>query len=387
MTHSLHKIGFLAICSGIILICTIFTAESAEIRLKNTSVQIAQPLVTLADVADVMPMGSGENVEALRRLVLFPAPSSGTTRALAQWELRSILSQLGINPIHHLISGADSVTIVGATQSNATQSNTATTSLNEGFVIQANHLAPANTNSVAMNSVIAARAEPAPPIAGLTDDIARLLERQVAEALNVHLNFSNRIERVWDISLKLTPEQIKLFATNGQIVDITGGQIPFTGVQRFHIRMQNNVTITVDATVELPMQVVVATRALPKNYIINASDVMLQRADRVRGDNFFVDINSVVGKETTRAIRDLAPVTQSDIRKPLWVRRGEVVTVRAVHGGITVTTEATAMQDGVEGDTITVAKIDLSPRRGRQEPPTTYLARVSAPKTLEVFVR
>jgi flagella basal body P-ring formation protein FlgA len=233
----------------------------------------------------------------------------------------------------------------------------------------------------------AARAELMPKTAGLTDDIARMLEKQVAQALNIYLNFTNRIERTWDISLKLTPEQIKFFATNGQIVEITGGQVPFVGNQQFHVRMQTNVTVTVDAVVALPTEVVVVRRALPKGHVINESDVMLQRVDRISGEDFFVDVKNVVGKETVKAVRELSPLTQSAVRLPLWVRRGEIVTVRAVNGGIVVHTEATALQDGVEGDTITVSKIDLSPRKGKKEEPVTYLVRVCAPKTVEVFVK
>jgi len=383
MTHSLRTIGygnvFWAIFLGIFLICSHVTAQAAEIRLKSMPVQVTQPLVTLADVADVVPMNN-ESVEALRRQVLFPAPASGTTRTLDQWQLRNILSQLGVTSIHHLISGAESVTILGASP------NIRAASPNEGFVIQASavqsnviqasHLAPVG---IGMNAS-------APP-AGLTEDMARRLEGQIAQALNMYLNITNRLERTWDVSLNLTPEQVKGFMSNGQIAEITGGQIPFTGIQRFHIRMENNVTISVDAVVELPTKMVVVTRTLPKGQIISASDVMLQRTDRVRGEEFFVDINSVIGKETTRVIRNFEPVTQSNIRKPLLVRRGEIVTVRVVNNGIAVSTEATAMQDGVEGDTITVAKLDLTPRRGRREAPETYLARVSAPKTVEVFAR
>jgi len=262
---------------------------------------------------------------------------------------------------------------------------------NEQFVIQANFLTPAGTNPV---TPIAVRSEVSPhvsglPLSGLTDDIAQLLERQVAKALGIYLNFTHRIERSWDISLRLTPEQIKLFATNGQIAEITGGQIPFTGVQQFHIRMQNNVTIAVDAEVALPLEVVVTRRTLPTGHIINESDVMLQRVDRINGDDFFVDIHSVVGREIVRPVRELTPLTQSSIRMPFWVRRGEIVTVRAAKDGIVVRTEAIAQQDGVEGDTITVAKIDLNSTRrgGPREAPVTYLARVAAPKTVEVFVK
>ena len=384
MTYPRLTIGFRAILGGAILFCAIFPTQAAEIRLKNAPIRSTEPLVTLADVADVLPMGN-ENVEPLRQTVLFPAPAEGTTRTLDQWELRTMLSQLGINSLHHFISGAEQITVIGVASENAVSAIPNQQIPNGQFVVQANHLTPAGTNPV---TPIAVRSDVSPQVPELTDNIARLLEEQITQALGIYLNFTNRIERSWDISLKLTPEQIRLFATSGQIAEITGGRMPFTGIQQFHIRMQNNITVTVEAVVALPFEVVVARRTLPKGHIINESDVMLQRADRINGEDFFVDTKSVVGKEVVRQVRDLNVLTQSSVRLPLWVRREEIVTVRAVKDGIVVRTEATALQDGVEGDTITVAKIDLNTtRRGPREEPVTYLARVCAPKTVEVFVK
>ena len=377
MAYHSSKIGFGTVLWGIVLVCPLFTSQAAEIRLKKMPVRSTEPLVTLADIADVLPIG-GENVIPLRQVVLCPAPADGTTRTFDQWEVRTMLSQLGVNSLHHSISGAEKVTVSGVAPKS-------TAPVNPGgqFVVQAHHLTPTGESPVSPSAV---RAEVMPKTAGLTDDVARLLEKQVAQALNIYLNFTHRIERSWDISLKLTPEQINFLATNGQIVEITGGQIPFTGMQHFNIRMQTNVTITVDAVVTVPTEVVVVRRALPKGHIINESDVMVQRVDRLNGEDFVVDIKSVVGKEMIKAVRELSPLTQSAVRSPLWVRRGEIVTVRAVNG-VVVRTEATALQDGVEGDTITVSKIDLSPKKNKKEEPITYLVRVCAPKTVEVFVK
>jgi hypothetical protein len=87
-------------------------------------------------------------------------------------------------------------------------------------------------------------------------------------------------------------------------------------------------------------------------------------------------------------VREFTTLPQSSLRQPFWVRKGEIVTVRAVKGGLVVRTEAIALQDGVEGDTISVEKIDFNaPRRGPREAPVTYLARVCAPKMVEVFVK
>ena len=365
---------------GAFLFGTLFTIQAAEIRLKNVPIRIAEPLVTLADIADVLPMGN-ENIESLRQTVLFPTPVEGETRTLDQWGLRTMLSQLGFNSLHHSISGAETITISGVAARQAVS-----VSPNEKFVVQANYLTPSGTNPVVP---IAVRSEVLPPMSGgLTEDIALLLEKQITQSLGAYLNFTHRIERSWDISLKLTPEQIRLLATNGQIVDIAGGQIPFTGIQRFQIRLQNNVSVTVDAVVALPLEVVVARRTLPKGHIINELDVMFQRIDKTNGDDFFVDIKSVVGREVIKPVRELTVLTQSSLRLPLWVRKGEIVTVRAAKDGMVVRTEAIAQQDGVEGDTISVEKIDLNaPKRGPREAPVTYLVRVCAPKTVEVFVK
>ena len=380
MSYMWSKFGVGTILWGAIFCCAFFPVQAAEIRLKNVPLRITESLVTVADIADVVPMGN-ENVQLLQQTVLFPTPADGETRTLDQWEVRTMLSQLGFNSLHHSISGAEKIVITGATVRTATLMNP-----NEQFVIHANYLTPTGTNPV---TPIAVRSEVSPQLSALTDDMARLLEEQVVNALRVYLNFTNKVERQWGISLKLTTDQTKLLATSGQIAEISGGQIPFTGYQQFHIRMQNNTTIVVDAMVALPLEIVVARRTLPKGHIISESDVMLQRAERLNSDDFVVDIKSVVGKEVVRPVKDLTALTQSALRLPLWVRKGEIITVRAAKDGIVVRREATALQDGAEGDTISVANIDTnaSRRTGKREEPVTYLARVRAPKTVEVFVK
>ena len=383
MSRSLSGFGFVKF--GLIVIlwgAVLLSAPAAEIRLKRAPIQCSDTLVTLTDIADVLPMegDNEETVEMLRQTVLFPAPDDGGKQTIDQHQLRTMLSQLGISSLHHFISGAEKVIIRSMVPRNDSPVNP-----NEQFVIQANYLAPSGKNAVVP---IPVRTDAPTKVAGITDEIVWTLEEQIAQALNVYLNFTNKTERSWEISLKLTPEQVKLLATNGQIMEITGGQIPFTGTQQFHIRMQSDVTVTVEAAVTLPVEIVIMSRTLPKGYILTESDVMLQRVDKLRGDDFFVDIQSVVGKEIVKPVRELHPLTQSDVRLPLWVRKGEIVTVRAKSGGIAARSEVTALQDGVEGDTITVAYIDTTlAKKGKKADSVTYLARVCAPKTVEVFVK
>jgi flagella basal body P-ring formation protein FlgA len=363
---------------------------AAEIKMKSVPCRCTTSLVMLTDVADIIP-AADDHLEQLRETVLFPAPMSGEQRVVTQSELRNILSHLGLNSTRHQLTGAAKITVLGSEMNLERETN------HEKFVVQAsytvpisNHLTPKGTNEVHTGVVPAVTPIPSSQVAA---EWIKTLETQLAEALVVYLNYLNgnthQTDRPWEITVKLSPEQAQILATGGQIVEIVGGNAPFTGPQQFQIRMQNNTAVTVHANVVLPQMVVVLRRSLPKGYIITSSDVMLKGVDKIRGDEFFIHLKDVIGKETVKAIGEMNALTPSMLRLPVLVRKGEIVTVRAAGGGITVRTEATAMQDGVLGDTISVARIDASAavKKGKKtkEEPVTYLARVCSAKTVEVF--
>ncbi|GHT18013.1 hypothetical protein FACS1894189_5080 [Planctomycetales bacterium] len=358
----------------------------------------------LSDVADIVP-SANENFEQLRETVLFPAPISGERRVVTQNELRDILSHLGLKSTQHQLTGAAKITVIGSEMNSAMN--------NEKFVVQASYNAPINncltpkgtngisteTNTSAVpavaqipNNRVANQVTNHPTNQAATE-LVKTLETQVADALVVYLNYlngnTNQTDRPWEVTVKLSPAQVESLSIGGQIAEITGGIAPFTGQQQFQIRMPNNVLVTVDAHVVLPQMIVVLRRSLPKGYIITQSDVMLKGVDKIRGDEFFINLKDVIGKETVKAIGEMNALTPSMLRLPVLVHKGEIVTVRAASGGITVRTEATAMQDGVLGDTISVARIDTpaAMKKGKKtkEEPVSYLARVCAAKTVEVY--
>lgn len=398
------------------------TISAAEICLKPGLLRCGNTLVTLADIADVRPAENSSedrgDTEKLCRTVLFPAPPED--RTIDVWELRSLLTQLGVRTLHHTFSGAEKITVAGrqlaGTQAAGSRLDTKIQNENsrnennpEGlFVVQARHLTPSGrvkTAKTETGNILTAGSLPvssaAEPVSAVKDNFARTLENQIVQALNIYLNFTNKMERTWDISLKLSPEQLQFFASGGQIAEITGGSFPFTGVQQFQIRMQTSAAVTVEAAVTIPAEAVIVRRTLPKGHIITESDVVLQRIDHKNhrtdsgGDqngreNLFADVRSVIGKETVKTVRELNLLTADAVRVPYWVRKGEIVTVRAASNGISVRTEATALQDGAENDVISVARIDGSPAvkgKKKKEEPVTYLARVCSPKTVEVFVK
>lgn len=393
-----------SVFSLILLLALAGSVSAAEIRLKSEAVHCTQTLVLLGDVAEIVSE-AGDDAEALRRTVLFAAPRAGEEKTVSTIELRNVLSRLGVRSTDHRLTGSQNVVLVGGTA--ATQS----------FVAQASATIPAAAPVFQANyrsgNISVSKTEPY-RIAGkkaVTPQFVRELEKQVAEALGAYLDHAcldlatgdTASNTAWNISLKLTTDQARTLASNGQITEIFGGSAPFTGKQQFTIQLERTdaatgrpIAVAVETEVSRKHQVVVIRRTLPRGYIIGESDVMLSAVDQVKGEDFFVDPAEVVGMETATSIRERSVLTPSMVKKPLWVRKGDVVTVWSVNGGVRVRVNGNALQDGTQGETIsiemirdttasqTVRGVRRTTRNDKQAAPT-ILARVSGPKTVEVF--
>ncbi len=387
-------------------------AQSAEIRLRSEA-QCAHTLVMLADVADVIP-AVGDDALQLGQTVLLTAPARGEEKTISAVEIRDILSRSGVSSMQNQLTGASKVTLVGPafTARGSYEENGEASSFirNAAYTYQtqptqnsltpsATHIQPAaaTINTPRQNTLRKPVSAP----------LLRTLEQQLGEAICVYLNYRQATETgkasnlPWQVALKLSQEQGKLLASSGQIVDIMSHAVAgnasyaMTGPQRFGIRMQGldettgqHVVVTVDAQVDLPQEVVVVKRALPKGFIISAQDVMLQRVDKLKGEEFFVDVTEVIGQETVRAIDETTALTPSLLRRPMMVKKGDIVTIRAKSTGIEVRSQVTALADGCKGDMIMVETIDPNRNkrtRNRTAGTDTFLARVCGPKNVEVF--
>ena len=382
----------------LIFVLSSSVAHAAEIRFKNEPIRCRETLVTLSDIAEIVP-GPGDDVDRLRRTVLITAPVPGEETVLENVEVRDILSRSGVNSFRHRFTGAARIKLVGTAVDDASVKPKHKSSA----IVPASYTYDSQTPSGGIQPALARSNTLRQNI--VSPQLLRTLEQQVTEALIVYLNHktasdNSKAETLtktlpWKITLKLSQEQGRLLATSGQIVDIFGATNPPTGKQRFGIRMQaadpttgQNVVVTVDADVVLPQEVVVVRRSLPKGFIIGPGDVTLRRVDNLKGEEFFVDVKEAVGRETVRSIGETSALTPAMLRRPTLVCKGDIVTIRAVNGGITVRTEVTALADGCEGDTIPVETINPNQskrvRRGQTDT-ASFLARVSGPKSVEVF--
>lgn len=110
-------------------------------------------------------------------------------------------------------------------------------------------------------------------------------------------------------------------------------------------------------------EVVIAARALPRGVAITAADVDIDRRElSVRTEDAIRRRADVVGNFTARPIAAGAVIEASQLDRPTLVGRGDLITLRAVAGGIEIVTEGKALRDGRLGERIPVENV----RSGRR---------------------
>lgn len=312
---------------------------AAELRLKPTA-EVTGSLVLLGDLAEVLSSDAAA-AATLATIELFPAPATGTSRYVRLRELQDLLHFRGVNLVDHRFSGASLVEV------------------RSGGALPAER-----------------------PTAPLGMAQQRLASQRAAKAILDHLRTVAGATDTWLVRVQLDEQQAKRIVVHDARLSASGGTPPWTAAQRFHLEWDagnESGTFIVDVEVEAPRQVVVATRALARGALVNADDVRLEAA---AGDSVdtgpCTSLDEVLGKEAIRAIRAGQWLTADDVRAPIVVRRGDVITVYVRSPGVQVRTTARAKQDGALGDLISVES--LLDRR-------SYYAQVSGIQTAEVYAR
>ncbi|HTN75748.1 MAG TPA: flagellar basal body P-ring formation chaperone FlgA, partial [Pirellulaceae bacterium] len=219
------------------------------------------------------------------------------------------------------------------------------------------------------------------PVTKIAKHVATQANARVQRAIVQHVEDHAASTAAYTVDVELTPAQIELVAARVADVTVSGGNEPWTGAQQFTltVRTQQGVSrIPVTAEVTQPERIVAARRALRRGEVIQASDVELQfPLPDTDTTDLPKHLEDVVGRETTHSVATGQPVDNAWLRKPVMVRRGEVVTVFARVGNVQVRTNARATEDGGKGDVIGVERIDNRQR---------FSAQVTGVQELEVFV-
>lgn len=211
----------------------------------------------------------------------------------------------------------------------------------------------------------------------------------LGDVAEVNATDSKRIESLKRLELFPAPssnrskllhvrELIELLVLHG--IEIS--DIEFKGARTTRIYAERQPSPVVPAGLQLPAaepveMIVVATRNLNRGDIIRDADVKLEVADpKLRTANVVADRRAVVGMEATYQVREGQPIVLNQLRKPLLVKRGELIRVRARAAGVQVTTTARATEDGAKGDLILVQSLE-----NREK----YVAYVTNVQQVEVY--
>lgn len=128
-----------------------------------------------------------------------------------------------------------------------------------------------------------------------------------------------------------------------------------TGRFVVQIRLASGRLYGMQGKVEDGMDVPVLTRALKSGEIVADDDVMFVRMAASRVPKGAVaDADRLIGFSAKRQLRPGLPLRDSDVQKPIVVRKGDAVTMVFHAPGIELTSRGRAMTDGGVGDTVAV---------------------------------
>ncbi len=333
-TNSRRLLGLTVLLAGL----TAGGAEAAEIRLKPQATP-AGTMVALGDVADVFAADADE-AERLRGIELFPVPPAGRERFVRARELQDLLLLRGLNLADHRFSGASQVGVTGA--GNASSSTAGPTSMSH----------------------------------------VRQAKSRVAEAIQTHLAARVSAETPWLVEVDLPEAFVRSLADPAVELRVDGGKAPWVGTQQFALSWTGPAgpqETDVEASVSIPASMVVAARSLSRGVVLRPADLELRHADSTQEpSDALYNLEQAVGKETRRAIPAGKVLAADSIQAPVYVRRGEIVTVHAYAGGIRIRTQARARDAGSDGELVGVESLDTR---------ELFFARVCGIREVEVFAR
>ena len=113
---------------------------------------------------------------------------------------------------------------------------------------------------------------------------------------------------------------------------------------------------TVSGRVVEMTKVPVLSRRVEPGEIIRKSDIewLPMRADRI-GRNAILELGRLLGKSPRRPMRAGRPILSADLREPILVAKGSLVTIRLETERMVLTAQGRALEQGAAGDGIRVA--------------------------------
>lgn len=131
----------------------------------------------------------------------------------------------------------------------------------------------------------------------------------------------------------------------------------------------------VSTQIDLTIEALVVTRSLAKGHILDEADLSLTMVPYSQAKGALTDPAVAMGSTLRTNLTAGDPVKDRNLTKSVMVRRGDMVTIIAQQGGLTVTASGQAKQDGALGDTISIMNLNSK---------KTVTGRVVGPDRVEI---
>lgn len=147
-----------------------------------------------------------------------------------------------------------------------------------------------------------------------------------------------------------------------QAVSISGqtaiGHVSYNAASgRFVIRLQQSqaaITGFARAVKSFP----VLTRPLQRGEIVQEADIAFVETANAHAGVFLQDASAIIGKQARRPLRPQSPLRASDIAAPVLVKKGALISLTYVLGGLRLSHQAVALASGGAGDVISVRNVE-----------------------------
>jgi len=111
----------------------------------------------------------------------------------------------------------------------------------------------------------------------------------------------------------------------------------------------------VTSHISLFEEIYIANNSLSRDHIIQAGDVYKSRKDLSKlAFGYITEPGELIGKQMKRHIQAGRILTPSQLRNPVVIKRGELISLQSVNRGFAISMKGTAMTDGAVGDRIRV---------------------------------
>lgn len=138
-------------------------------------------------------------------------------------------------------------------------------------------------------------------------------------------------------------------------LSLVNGQLQRQNTVRIYCSDPNDWQLFVPARISIYVSAVAVSRQLPAGSYLSSDMLVQTDTELLQSRGAIIDeAKLIVGARTKRALNSGQILTQNDL---CLVCKGDVVTIKGVSNGLSVTTQATALQDGTLGDEVKVQNL------------------------------